>query len=379
MSKYLFIILSIFIFEIAQAQTTVNGSFVHGGITRTYSFYVPASYVPGNAVPMVIGLHGTGSNGNQFAQYRDFRPIADTANFIMVHPDGSTLLGLTFWNYDNILGSTVDDVGFLEALIDTISAYYTINQNRIYCTGMSNGSFMCYSLACQSDRFAAMAGVTGSMSVNMYNNCNPSRPIPTMHIHGTNDGTNPYLGNSTMKAIEDVTLFWVNRNNCSLTPSITSVPDIDTNDGATADHYFYGNGTNGHTVELFKVNGGEHTWPGSPMPASSDITCMDFDARKEIWRFFSQYEISNLASVENQNTLESCFIYPNPAAERLYIESNKHLITEIDIMDIHGRLLEKQTNENIQFIDLHDIPAGHYIIKLSGIDFHSVKKLIILP
>jgi len=70
-------------FGCARAQTTINGAFEHGGIDRTYSFYVPASYTPGNAVPMVIGLHGLSSSGSNFAQHRDFRPIADTANFIM--------------------------------------------------------------------------------------------------------------------------------------------------------------------------------------------------------------------------------------------------------------------------------------------------------
>lgn len=175
----------LFSMECARAQVTVNGSFVHGGITRTYSFYVPASYDPGETVPLVLGLHGLGSSGADFAQYRDFRPIADTANFIMAHPDGSTLFGQRFWNYGNVLGSTVDDVGFLEALIDTISAQYAVDPQRVYCIGMSNGSFMSYCLACQSDRFAAIGAVTGSMSVGMYDSCSPGHPTPTIHIHGT--------------------------------------------------------------------------------------------------------------------------------------------------------------------------------------------------
>ncbi len=257
----------------------------------------------------------------------------------MVHPDGSTLLGITFWNYGNVFGSTVDDVGFLEALIDTISAQYSINQNRVYCTGMSNGSFMSYAMACQSDRFAAIAGVTGSMSVDMYNNCTPSRPIPTMHIHGTDDSVNPYTGTSTMQAIEDVTRFWVDQNDCDTNAVISAVTDINTTDGATADRFLYENGVNGHTVELFKVYGGEHTWPGSPMPSSSDVTCMDFDARIEIWRFFSQYELTGTASIESQNSIEHLNLYPNPSQGKLYIESNK-AITDIVILDLQGRVSE---------------------------------------
>lgn len=340
------------------AQTTINGSFIYGGIIRTYSFYVPASYVPGNAVPMVIGLHGTSSSGSEFAQYRDFRPIADTANFIIVNPDGSTMLGISFWNYGNVFGSTVDDVGFLEALIDTISNQYTINPNRVYCTGMSNGSFMAYALACQSDRFAAIAGVTGSMSVNMYNSCNPVRPIPTMHIHGTEDAINPHTGTSTMKAIEDVTLFWVNQNNCNITPTVTSIPDIDPNDDATAERYLYENGINGHTVEYFKVTGGGHSWPNSPMPLSTEFTCMDFDACSEIWRFFSQYEIPITTFVESNNVTELVSIYPNPTNNVI----NFSVQGNVQLTSLSGQIIINKTNINT--LDISELPQGIYFVTL---------------
>ena len=370
-------LLLLFVAGFAEAQTTVNGSFVHGGINRTYSFYVPASYVPGLAVPLVFGLHGTSSSGAAFAQYRDFRPIADTANFIVVHPDGSTLFGISFWNYGNVMGSTVDDVGFLEALIDTISAQYTINPNRIYSAGMSNGSFMSYCLACESDRFAAVAGVTGSMSVDMYNSCTPARPTPTIHIHGTSDPTNPYTGTSTMKAVEDVVLFWADQNSCAIAPVVTPVPDIQTGDGATAERFLYANGINGHTVELFKVTGGEHTWPGSPMPGSTDVTCMDFDACTEIWRFFSQYERASVAAVENYNEAELT-IWPNPAQGQINIQSENHLINQVTITDMQGRVVKTVSQEHITYVDLNGLDAGNYMVRISGNDFYAVRKQAVL-
>ena len=53
---------------------------------------------------------------------------------------------------------------------------------------MSNGGYMSFLLACQlSDRIAAIASVTGSMTPQTYNLCNPQRPIPVLQIHGTND------------------------------------------------------------------------------------------------------------------------------------------------------------------------------------------------
>lgn len=357
----------------SQAQTTISGSFVHGGITRTYSFYVPAAYVPGEAVPMVIGLHGLSSSGSDFAQYRDFRPIADTANFIVVNPDGSTMLGIRYWNYGSVMGSTVDDVGFLEALIDTLSAQYTINPQRVYCVGMSNGSFMSYYMACKSDRFAAIGGVTGSMSVNMYNSCHPQRPIPTIHIHGTGDSTNPYAGTSTMKGIEAVSRFWVDQNGCDTIPVITPVPNTNTSDGATAERYLYTGGINGHTVELFKVTGGGHSWPGSPMPGSSEVTCMDFDATTEIWRFFSQYDAS--LSVP-QKEVAALRIFPNPASDLVVIQSEQP-VNEVVITDMQGRIVSGMRQENIRQIDIQHLQAGNYFVKVSGNDFTTIQQLII--
>ncbi|MGQ3014495.1 MAG: T9SS type A sorting domain-containing protein [Flavobacteriales bacterium] len=377
MHKTILSILLLFLAVQARAQTTINGSFVHGGITRTYSFYVPASYTPGQAVPLVIGLHGLSSSGANFAQYRNFRPIADTANFIMAHPDGSLLFGVRYWNY-GITGSSPNDVGFIEALIDTISAHYTIDHNRVYSVGMSNGSFMSYYLACQSDRFAAVGGVTGSMSTSMYNSCVPAHPTPAIHVHGTEDPTNPYDGTTSMTAIEDLVQFWVDQNNCSPTPQITSVPNTNTSDGATAEHYVYSGGTNGHTVEFFKVIGGEHTWPGCPMPGSTDVTCMDFDARVEIWRFFSRYERSGSSSLETHSKGDWLKMYPNPAQGSLNLDAGERSVNTVVIMDMKGRVVKKLSGQAIQQVDISMLKPGQYTAAMSGKDFHVVKKLTVL-
>lgn len=376
MLKYLLTTSLLLILGYTEAQTTINGSFNFGGKTRTYSFYVPATYVSGQPVPMVIGLHGLSSSGSDFAQYRDFKPIADTANFIVVNPDGASLVGIKYWNYENIAGTNVDDVGFIEALIDTISSHYSINQNRVYCTGMSNGSFMAYYLACESDRFAAIGGVTGSMSTTMYNNCNPSNPTPIIHIHGTADNTNPYIGTSTMTPIADLTMFWVNQNSCSTTPTITSVANIDTGDNATAEHYLYAGGVDGHTIEHFKVIGGGHSWPGGPVPLSSEVTCMDFNASKEIWRFFSQYEKGGTTHL-NEVSADEFVVWPNPVQDVLNFKSNNYDIEEIVIVDMQGRVVEKVSNTNISKMDISHIKEGSYLIKISGDNFEVVKKLII--
>lgn len=350
---------------------------MHDNIQRTYSFYVPAAYVPGQPVPLVLNLHGTGTDGAYQEQNRDFRPIADTANFIVVHPDGTFAPNTSqrFWNYGNVLSSTVDDVGFLEALIDTISAHYSINPNRVYSVGMSNGGFMSYYLACRSNRFAAIGSVTGSMGTAMYNSCNPSHPIPTIHIHGTSDPLNPYNGNSTSMGIETVTRFWVDQNSCDTVPAIFPVPNSTTSDNATAERYVYANGVYGHTVELFKVTSGGHTWPGQYVPTILGNTCMDFSASAEVWRFFSQYTLAPVGVEEH--AAQQLNVYPNPAQETVYIESGSRTVSRVTLTDLQGRIVRQQAGTNISSVDISGLAPGNYLMQLEGENVSAVKKLIV--
>ncbi len=360
-------------FHFSFSQTTIQGTLQHDGKTRNYRIYVPATYSAENPVPLVFGLHGTSSSGEEFQQYRGFDNIADTANFIAVYPDGTKMLGISFWNYGNVFGSTVDDLGFLEALIDKIAEDYSINQNRVYCAGMSNGSFMAYYLACKSYRFAAIAGVTGSMSTSTYNNCASANAIPVLHIHGTADNTNPYAGNSTMKGIDDVIQFWVEKNQCNTTPEITPVPNINSSDGATASHYLYENGINGNTVELFKINGGGHSWPGHPMPNSSEVTCMDFDASKEIWRFFSKSE-RVLSLPEEEMSVK---IWPNPAQNEVFFNLQNQNILEAEIIDLNGRRMLFKKADFIHSLTINTLDENVYIVRLKTKKEIIFKKLLI--
>lgn len=356
----------------------VTDSFVYDGIYRTYYLYVPPIYTPSTAVPLILNLHGYTSNGFQQAFYSNFKPIADTANFILVYPNGTNdpINSQPFWNF-GIFNATVDDKGFLEALIDTISTQYSIIQDRVYSVGMSNGGYMSYFLACNTNRFAAIGSVTGSMSPEMYNSCNSNIPVPVIEIHGTTDPTVPYGGNITSKAIEDVVAFWVTRNACNTTPIETQVPNINTTDGATATHYLYTGGTDGHTVEFFKVINGGHTWPGAPLPIpSAGNTCMDFNASKEIWRFFSQYQRSEEASIKSL-TAQKISIYPNPATDQLFFVSDKS-ITSISLFDTQGRLVKQVSDLHITTLDISQLENGNYLIEITTDDGVIVKRMDVI-
>lgn len=343
------------------SQQTINGTILHNDSIRSYILYIPASYQSGSPVPLVFNFHGYTSNATEQMNYANFRPIADTANFIIVHPlgtkDGS---GQPYWNAG--FGGTVDDIGFTQALLDTISSHYSINQNRIYSTGMSNGGFMSYGLACSlSNRFAAIASVTGSMNYSQSLSCSPLHPMPVLEIHGTADATVPYNGIlNYMDSISKVVRYWVNFNNCNVIPTMIPVPNTNLTDGSTAEHYIYSNGSNGVEVEHFKVIGGGHTWPGSPFIIG--VTNQDFNACKEIWRFFSKYDLNGKILAVEPLEQTSIALFPNPVDDVFKIDGINAL-ESIELLDIAGNKVPFLV-ENPKEVNVSGLKFGIYFCQL---------------
>jgi len=164
-----------------------------------------------------------------------------------------------------------------------------------------------------------------------------------MEIHGTADNTVPYNGAplSTFVAIPTLMAAWVDFNNCNPTPIVTQVPNINTTDGCTAEHYLYSGGDNGSTIEHYKIIGGGHTWPGSIFPIG--VTNQDIKASQEIWRFFSQYRLDELTTAgEPIANAPSWSAFPNPVSDYLFLQTNATDIPaeQVRVFDAAGRLVQ---------------------------------------
>lgn len=260
--------------------------FTHDGLEREFTVYIPQSYNQNTQVPLLFNFHGYGSSAYSQIGYGDFRDLAEQHNFIIVIPQGSLLEGTTHWSVKSwTSNSTTDDVGFTSTLIEKISAEYSIDLSRIYSTGMSNGGFMSYYLACfLSQKIAAVASVTGSMSHNVMGDCSPTHPTPVLQIHGTADGVVPYISSAGWtKSIEDVALHWANYNNCSENQDIV-INDLN-NDGNSGKVIHYFSCDNNVDVKLYQMEQMGHIWPET---RRGD----DIDGAEEIWNFLSNYNIN---------------------------------------------------------------------------------------
>ena len=304
-------------------QQTVYDSIIHDNIYRDYIVYIPLSYNASEPTPLVFNLHGRSSNAYQLMWYGDFRSIADSANFIIVHPQGLlNSSGVTHWNIGQ---STVDDIGFFNSLYTRLIFDYNIDLSRVYSTGMSNGGYMSYYLACaMNDKISAIASVTGAMAQYTQTICNPSHPTPIMEIHGTADPTVPF--NDIVSGLD----YWRKYNNCNFIADTTVVPDLVLGDWSTVEHIVYNNGDNGVTTELFKVNNGGHTWPGSSF--SIGVTNYDINASVEIWNFFAKYDLNGLVTNISENNND---IYDRDI---------------IKITDVLGREIQSKSNVILFYI-----------------------------
>ena len=271
-------------------NTQVTGlkrcNLVHDSIERFYYIYEPPNLDTNSSIAVLFALHGYGSSAMTHFNYTNYEPIADANNFLVVYPQGTTNNGLnTHWNNGGWTSkSTAKDIEFIDTVIDYLKQKISIDETRIYSSGMSNGGYMSYHLACNLDNtFAAVVSVTGSMTNDTFDSCSPSHPTAAMQIHGIQDVTVPYLGSGWSKSIDDVINYWVNYNSCDNEPerlikysSQMGLINFDT----------YSSCLNNVNVKLILHPEMGHNWPY--------IQNYNIDASQEIWDFVSKYDLYGL-------------------------------------------------------------------------------------
>ena len=186
----------------APAPKDVSRSFEFGGQTRSYHAHLPGSYDSRKPTPLVVVLHGAGTDGKIMEQFCGMSEQADRSGFIACYPNGTGFAPFLTWNAGSFPAAAAeakkpDDIGFLRKVLDDIATVANIDKQRVYVVGMSNGGMMAYRAAAEmSDRFAAMASVTGTLVIDSWT---PKHPMPVLEIHGTKDGLVPFEGTKKSK------------------------------------------------------------------------------------------------------------------------------------------------------------------------------------
>ena len=375
---YTGLLLLFFITNTSLFAQDINGTLDHDGLTRSYVLHVPANYDPGFPVPLVLALHGLGDMATNFANV-GLSQVADQEDFFVVYPQAvaDPLFG-TAWNNGAgslgiVINGDVDDIGFLDALIDQIASEYIINLERIYCTGFSMGGIMTHKMACEmSDRLAAVASVAGPLPDASVANCPTERPMPVMHMHGTADGVVAYADGSFsgfdagLTGAEETIAFWQTQNGCSDMMTIELLPDT-ADDGYTIETWNATACDDDGRALLYKIEGADHTW----LQSNNDV-----DANVEIWDFFDQYTL-DLSMVSTQSIpTEAAKVFPNPFKDQLALEVPEGQFERATLFTITGQQVADFSivgNNGKILLNLQHLNAGNYFLRLTGKAVQTVK------
>lgn len=272
-----------------------------GALTRSYYIYAPANKKSG-AMPLVVAFHGGGGGALQFAERMKLVDMAQRHGMILVVPQGQGAGGndeggAGSWNAASTTPTgyaerkNVDDIGFVKALIGTVSSEYKVDPRRIYAVGYSKGGMMAYHAACTlKGAFTAIAVVSATLSSAT---CAYPAGVSVLHIHGTDDQNVPFAGGAgeftarraNWPPVSSGLALFKSGNACAAKAS-ESQPASDTSCSTQ-------NCGGNETVELCLVKGGGHGWPGSP-PAKWQVrrnvyVSQKFNATEYIANFLASH------------------------------------------------------------------------------------------
>jgi polyhydroxybutyrate depolymerase len=273
-----------------------------GGAPIQVRVFVPPGF-EGSPLPAVLDWHGLGSNGQQQLTLTAYTILARSEGFVAVHPTGAPAAGdsRNGWELAQFDDPARDDLAMVDEVIDRLVGQLCVDPDRIYSTGLSNGGFFTSRLVCErADRIAAAVSVAG---VTHPDDCDPSRPVPYLAFHGTDDRVVPFdggrsvlqggLSNPATDAFFDQSMpeefaQFATDFGCEPEAEAVSVGD-------EVVRHDYRGCDDGIPLAFYEITGGGHTWPGSPigplLTGALGRTTDQVDATAEGWAFMSRFRL----------------------------------------------------------------------------------------
>jgi len=276
-------------------------------LTRYYFVHIPPQKLQRYA--LVINLHGGGSQGRGEEEFSEMDKTADKFGFYVVYPNGTGKLHdrLLTWNAGNCCGYAyqhhIDDVGFINRLLDVMIKNYPIDPARVYVTGMSNGAMMAYYLAEKlPDRIAAIAPVAGG---RIPDNMPALKPMPIMHFHSVDDpralyhgGLGPAFPFTNQRVwhpdIDAVLAAWARVNGCDTRRKQVDQHQIQNGKTTQTARKFIYEQCKKAPLVLWQYDNTGHVWPGGKQNYMRRIlgpSTKVINANQEMWHFFRALQV----------------------------------------------------------------------------------------
>lgn len=281
----------------------VERSYTNGAGTRSYKLYIPSGYA-GQAVPLIVMLHGCTQNPDDFATGTRMNQLAEEHTFLVAYPAQAQNANMQkCWNWfqaaDQQRGR--GEPSLIAGITNQVVDEYNVTEGRVYVAGMSAGGAMAAIMgATYPDLYAAIGvhsglapGAAKDLSsaftamrqggpvVAKSDDVTGGKIVPTIVFHGDRDTTvHPRNGDRLLAHLDG------GREGSS--------PRVRTRQGQVPGGYEYTRFTyhdaDGRViVERWSVHGLGHAWSGGSYPGSYTDP-RGPDASAEMVRFFEQHK-----------------------------------------------------------------------------------------
>jgi polyhydroxybutyrate depolymerase len=275
-----------------------RGTILSAGLDREYVLRIPTGYDEAVPLPLIVVFHGYTMTADGQASESGLPALGDEEGFITVFPEGRGDIQRWLFDLDAVeidITTANPDIALVSDLLDKLSEELSVDSDRIYAVGFSNGGWIASAVACTlSDRFAAAAPVASIMDFGA--DCTPDNPVPLVTFHGTSDQYEPFDGgveNAPLRgslptdlggtfdelpvsenpilesSVPDKVALWADANGCEADPA-SSVADEKT----TRWEYTC---PEADPVVFYEIATGTHRW---------NITG-GFDTNERLWEFLS--------------------------------------------------------------------------------------------
>ena len=395
MKKFILIVTVLFTaVTSAVSENPTQKAIQTGGFEREYLVYTPQNSKAEKPAGMIVCLHGFGRTMYDFFNEYNVSAVADSLNLIIASPQAlpeqnstviakanlinsftnsplslqsvwgcglsvkASLLGIPV--LDEELNRDVDDVDFINQIIDSVLSEYSLPPENIFMLGTSMGGYMTYQYALKKgDRLSGIISVAGSMGLSV-KGMNYATKLPVCDFHSLSDEVVPYYGsyNQSLATItlgmnlQDVINYWVKTNGAGM-PVTEPVQNYTSTNKLTVDKITYPDPV--YEVIHYRIDGAPHNY----FFRKENGDCMDYP--EEISRFIK----AHLSKTFNQIpdiTAQKIFFYPNPVQDIVHFNISAGIISGYDIA---GRKLFSQSFESGQ-ADLSFLKQGVYIIRIQS-------------
>jgi len=274
-----------------------TNTFSFGGFERTYSLVTPDAYDKSKTYPLVVVFHGAGGTGIDMMSRTALKELAAKQGYVIAFPDGIE----KGWGYldkkDSSSGEVyTEDWNFFAALVDDIGQYASIDTQRVYVVGFSNGGSLAYRIMCEyPERVAGVVVMASTLSSYTATACIGTKPVPLMTVLGTADRTFPFGGSAEIKSDGRLVLqfsfqqqmtFLAQHQSCQLSGGTTSTVSLP-NSPLEVVRDFYDQCPGGAPILVYALIDFEHGYGGKAVITREDETVGTLE--DAIFDFFAAY------------------------------------------------------------------------------------------